>query len=283
MSSQLAKIMDRLNNVKSEFKTLLYLDDAVVHCYCAPLPVIDMDEKRNEHSGHYDPFAHFYGKTAIDMSIRNLVTFFAPARSNTFHPLLSPGLIQIRQKYMQEAERILALMNSVKDEFSLEIGKIENSRIKHETIHNEFPMLMTKQVTRHINYIGASRSLISMSYSFATKTDSKIIEHRDALNLLCNDEQGLRNLMNMRNLPLRIRRIKTKRIYANCLINIEDSKRNEPKQLQGAIPIIASNFKDVPIKVRPYERNKKKASGRTQTATYSLISAVHHLYAKTID
>jgi hypothetical protein len=280
MSSQLANIMKRLKSVKNEFKTLLNVEDAIVTCYCAPLPVVDMDEKRNEHSGHYDPQAHLYGQTAIDISIRNLLSFIAPAGSNTFHPLLSPGLIQIRHKYMQEAERILALMNTIKDEFSFEIAKIEDSRIKHETIHNEFPMLMTKQVTRHVNYIGASKSLISMSYSFAAKTDSKIIEHDDALILLKNDEQGLRNLMNMQNLPLRIRRVKTRRIYANCLINIEDSKRNEPKQLQGAIPIIASNSEDVPIKVRPYTRNKKIASGRTQTANYSLISAVHHLYAK---
>jgi hypothetical protein len=283
MSSQLEKIMERLNNVKSEFKTLLNMEDAIISCYCAPLPVVDMDEKRNEQCGHYDPQAHLYGKTAIDTSVINLLSFIAPARSNTFHPLLSPGLVQIRLKYMQEAERILALMNTIKDEFSLEIGKIKDSRIKHETIHNEFPMLMTKQVTRHVNYVRASESLISMSYSFAAKTDSKIIQHDDALILLKNDTQGLQNLNNMQNLPLRIRRVKTRRIYANCLINIEGSKRNKPKQLQGAIPIIASNAEDVAINVRPYTRNKKKASGRTQTANYSLISAVHHLYAKIID
>jgi len=273
--------MDRLNSAKAELKTLLQTDCAIVSCYCAPLPIVDMNEKRNDLAGHYDPDAHYHGQTAIDLAIRNLLSFFAPAGSNTFHPVLSPGLIQVRHKYMQEAERILALMNSIKDEFSFEIGKIPDSRIKHETIHDEFPMLMTKQVTRHVNYVEASKSLISMSYSFAAKTDSKIIEHDDALQLLKDDEQGLKSLVNIGNLPLRIRRIKTRRIYANCLINKLDSKRNEPKQLQGAIPIIASNHEDKPVKVRPYVRNKKIASGRKQTASYSLVSGAHNLYAKT--
>jgi hypothetical protein len=283
MNSPLFYIIERLNSAKEELKCLLNTDNVIVYCYCAPLPNVNADDRRNEHAGHYDPISHLYGQTAIDIAIRNLNSFFAPAGTNTFHPILSPGLIQVRHQYMQEAERILALINSIKDEFSFEIAKIVDSRIKHETIHNEFPMLMTKQVTRHINYVAASKSLISMSYSFASKTDSKIIDYLDAIQLLKNDELGTRNLANMRNLPLRIRRVKTRRIYANCLINVQDSNRNEPKQLQGAIPIIASNKGDTPIKVRPFTRNKKNASGRTQIAKYTTVSALHHLYAKTTN
>jgi hypothetical protein len=273
MASPLSDIMSRLDRVKIELRTLLNTKNVIVSCYCAPLPVVDMDEKRSEHAGHYDPTSHLYGQTAIDDAVRNLLSFFAPAGTNTFHPVLSPGIIQVKQKHMLEVERMLALMNSIKDEFSTEISTIEDSREKHETIHALFPMLMTKQVTRHINYIEASRNLISLSFSFAAKTDSKVIDYRDALDLLKDDEQGLNNLVNHANLP----------IYANCLIDKKDSRRNEPRQLQGGIPIVASNFEDKPIRVRPYIRKKKEASGRKQNAKYALISSMHNLYARVSD
>lgn len=270
---------DAFDHVNAETKTLKdMLSECAVQSYAAPLPLLNQFEKRSSNVEDYLPEGHFTGKLGLDQALLNLGSYFAPSGTNTFHVRLCPGLIQVKSSHMLEVERQITLINRYKKLFSDSIAEIKDKRLKHEEIHAVFPMLMTKQVDRKINFTSADDSLLSISYSLASKTDQSVISYDDAQKL-CLDKESSLKLSSHKGCELRVRKPKTKRFYANCLVDIPLSNKNKPIQLQGGIPIVGANRDDELIRIRHFVPNKKNMSSRSKAATYVSICPMHHIYA----
>lgn len=270
--------VEKTERYKAELRDFLS-SVQVISAYAAPIPDVSALEKRDADNGDYEPESHLYGQFATEKAIRALTSFYAPSGTNTFHPLLTPGLVQVPRAHMLEAERIIAALNSAKKAFSKAVAKITNKREKHEVIHSMFPMLMTKQVERSVPFIPASQSVSSIGFSFAKRNDSAVISFEQALLLLENFEQDLQRLYSYRGHELRRIRVKSPRIYANLGLDVTDTNKVKNKQLSGGIPVIASNEQDEPIKINPYSVKRKPTSGRRTIVEYALISAQFKLYA----
>lgn len=255
-----------------------FLSGSAINAYAAPLPLLGQHEKRVFELGGYNPEANLMGGAAVDCAILNLFSYFAPSGTNTFHVRLCPGLIHVKKADMLEVERLVALINSYKKLFAKSVDSITDKRLKHDEIHTTFPMMMTKQVSREINFIPSSQSLTSIGFSLAGKMDQRVISYEEAVQL-CTDIESSSRLSNYRNCELRYRRSKTKRFYANCRIKQEGVKASKPIQLQGGMPIIASSENDEPIKVNHLSMTGRNMAKRSNAANYELICPTHHIYA----
>lgn len=260
-----------------QFKEFLN-SGVVINAYAAPLPMLGQHEKRSPDAGGYEPEAHLLGKLAVECGIQNLLSYFAAPGTNTFHVRLCPGLLQLKYADMQEAEKMINLINRYKKIFSDAVNEIKDKRQKHDEIHSIFPMLMTKQVSREINFIPATKSLTSIGFSLAGKVDQSVISYDEAV-ILCTDIDSSQRLSNYKGCELRIRRQKTKRFYANCRVQLNNEKASTPIQLQGGIPIIAANKSDNPVKVNQYGNTGRNMAKRSARAEYVLICPTHHIYA----
>ena len=270
------RAFEKVNTETKVLKEILL--EAAIQSYAAPLPVLDQFDKRTSDVTTYLPEGHFFGDLGLDQALLNLCSYFAPTGTNTFHVRLCPGVIQVKHSRMLEIEKQISLINTYKKAFSQSVAAITDKREKHEEIHSVLPMLMTKQVDRKINFIGASESLLSVSFSLAHKMDQKKISYEEATEL-CLDDDSSQKLANHKGCELRIRKPKTKRFYANCLVDIPSSKRNKPIQLQGGVPIIGANKADEPVKIRQFVPNKKNMAKRSNTARYVSICPMHHIFA----
>ena len=274
------KFSEAFRKIDTETKNLkeFLSSGVIVKAYAAPLPILNQHEKRSPDAGGYIPEAHLLGKAGIDTAILNLTSYYAAPGTNTFHVRLCPGLIQVKQSAMLEAEKLITLINSYKKQFSLAINEIKDKRLKHEEIHSIFPMLMTKQVSREINFIPAQSSLTSIGFSLAGKVDQTKLSYEEAVEL-CTDLDSSTRLSNYKGCELRIRKQKTKRFYANCRVQSEGQKTSTPIQLQGGIPIIAANKSDEPVKVNHFKSGSRNMAKRSARAEYTLICPTHHIYA----
>ncbi|WP_218309924.1 DNA replication terminus site-binding protein [Alteromonas antoniana] len=272
-------IIERLLARSRELKDMLN-DRDVVSAYCAPLPDVDRNKQRRENNGDYEPSGHHYKATGLDIARRDIVSYFAAPGTNTFHPKLTPGAIQLKHARMVEAEKLVTHINAIKTEFDADIAKYNDKEKKHAYIHDAYEMLMTKQVSRKIQYIPAARSLLSVSFSYSGTTDTKEVSYAEAEDLLKGDTVALERLEAFSRYPIRKRRQKTKRIYTTALIEVPGAIRNESKQLQGGIPLIGSNHADEPIRITPYKPNKRPQKAKIQAFHWELICPHKNLYAK---
>ena len=82
----------------------------VISAYAAPIPDVSALEKRDADNGDYEPESHLYGQFATEKAIRALTSFYAPSGTNTFHPLLTPGLVQVPRAPPLESNKLARIV-----------------------------------------------------------------------------------------------------------------------------------------------------------------------------
>src|SRR5690606_38105174 len=131
----------------------------------------------------------FESDEGLAMAVRSLSEFYGQFGESTKSVYRLPGVIALENDPGNAIAARVAEINLLKREFAETIQLIDDRNVRFEIVHRLFPMLITLQTTRQIQYYG--EEMRSVTFTWGRKSSIRVVTREE----LC---ETLRNLQHQK-------------------------------------------------------------------------------------
>lgn len=126
----------------------------------------------------------FESNEGLAMAVRSLSEFYGQFGESTKSVYRLPGVIALEGDPTGAIEAQVAEINRLKQQFAETVQLIDDRNARFEVVHRLFPMLITLQVTRQIQYYG--EEMRSVTFTWGRKSSIRVVTREELLDTLRN-------------------------------------------------------------------------------------------------
>src|SRR5690606_34965556 len=121
----------------------------------------------------------FESDEGLAMAVRSLSEFYGQFGESTKSVYRLPGVIALENDPGNAISARVAEINLLKQEFAETIQLIDDRNARFEIVHRLFPMLITLQATRQIQYYG--EEMRSVTFTWGRKSSIRVVTREELL------------------------------------------------------------------------------------------------------